>query len=155
MKNAVTPRDYDSTSAEGQAKLLMRGMSGGYEVEWDQDAKVTPSGTMVYFAQYLNAGGLLDQFCEGVPLDYKSNNSPSDRDVLGTLLLSILNGDTRYAHIDALRHDKVGPDPLTPIPEPPLCLRLGQGREKQIPGRFRYNRSDGAKIGERYLPPME
>ena len=26
-------------------------------------------------------------------------------------------------------------DPLTPIPKPPFCLRLGQGREKQIPSR--------------------
>ena len=94
MKNAVTKQDYDNQSVERQAKLMVRGLSGGFEVEWDRDAKVTLSGTVVYFAQYLNAGGLMDRLCEDAPMAYTSNNAPADRNVLGTMLLSILNGHT-------------------------------------------------------------
>ena len=112
MKNAVTKQDYDNQSVERQAKLMVRGLAGGFEVEWDRDAKVTLSGTVVYFAQYLNAGGLMDRLCEDAPMAYTSNNAPEDRDVLGTMVLSILNGHTRYAHINALRHDRVGPEVL-------------------------------------------
>ena len=33
MKNAVTKQDYDNQSVERQAKLMVRGLSGGFEVE--------------------------------------------------------------------------------------------------------------------------
>jgi hypothetical protein len=41
------------------------------------------------------------------PLEYKSPNAPQERDVLGTILLSVLAGHWRYAHISALRGDGV------------------------------------------------
>ena len=96
----------------GSVRLLTRGGGPGYEVEWDAEAKVTPVGSLVYFAQYLKTGGLLDRLCEGAPLAYGSNNAPGVRDVLGTAVLSILSGQTRYAHISALREDRVGPEAL-------------------------------------------
>ena len=34
-------------------KLLMSGGGERYEVEWDAEAKVTPMGSLVFFAQYL------------------------------------------------------------------------------------------------------
>ena len=74
-----------------------------FEVEWDTEAKVTPCGSLVFFAQYIQSGGLMDQLCRDTPLAYSSNNAPEERDILGTILLSILNGQTRYAHINALR----------------------------------------------------
>ena len=40
---------------------------------------------------------------------FRSNNAPQVVDVLGTLLLSILCGHSRYAHINALRFDMVTP----------------------------------------------
>jgi len=43
------------------------------------------------------------------PLEYNSPNAPQKRDVLGTLLLSVLAGHWRYAHISALRGDGVNP----------------------------------------------
>ena len=55
-------------------------------------------GSLVFFAQYLQSGGLMDRLCEDTPLAYSSNNAPKERDVLGTIVLSILNGQTRYAH---------------------------------------------------------
>ena len=132
MGNAVTSRHYCNAEATRQAELPVRGRAGCFEVEWDQDAMVTPSGTVVYFAHYLNAGGLLDRFCDGAPMGYTSNNAPGDRDVLGTLVLSILNGHTRYAHINALRNDRVGPEALgmaKMVSEDSVRRALKRGRE--------------------------
>ena len=57
---------------------------------------------LAYFTQYLRATGLFEHLVESCPLAYQSNNAPNKRDVLGTLLLSVLSGQTRYAHISAL-----------------------------------------------------
>ena len=43
------------------------------------------------------------------PLSLTSNNPPKKRDLLGTVLLSVLSGHRRYAHITALRCDPVNP----------------------------------------------
>jgi hypothetical protein len=102
-----------TTVVDGQAwqKLLLGG-GGTYEVAWDTAAAVTPMGSLVYFAQYLNAGGLLDALVADCPLEYKSGNAPDRRSVIGTTLLAILNGQTRYAHINALRQDRVSAEVL-------------------------------------------
>ena len=115
MNGTVTVEKDGREVVAGQAesvRLLTRGGGPGYEVEWDAEAKVTPAGSLVYFAQYLKTGGLLERLCEGAPLAYASNNAPEVRDVLGTAVLSILNGQTRYAHISALREDRVGAESL-------------------------------------------
>ena len=46
------------------------------------------------------------------PLVYASPNAPSKRNVLGTLLLSILAGHKRYAHVNGIRCDEVSPSLL-------------------------------------------
>lgn len=93
-------------------RLLVRGGDEHFEVQWDAEAKVTPMGSLVFFAQYLQTGGLLDRLCQGSPLAYRSHNAPQARDVFGTILLAVLNGQTRYAHINALRGDRVGAEVL-------------------------------------------
>jgi hypothetical protein len=116
MSDTVTSvEEHVTESIVDQAevgKLLVNGGSDRYEVQWDADAKVTPMGSLVFFAQYLQTGGLMDRLCQGTPLAYSSNNAPEERDVLGTIVLSILNGQTRYAHINALRGDRVGAEVL-------------------------------------------
>jgi hypothetical protein len=57
--------------------------------------------------EYLKQGGLFDGWVADCPLSFRSPNAPRKRDVLGTLLLSVLAGDQRYAHITALRCDPV------------------------------------------------
>ena len=44
-----------------------------------------------------------------IAVQYTSPNAPEVRDVLGTWLLSILEGQRRYAHINGLRGDAVAP----------------------------------------------
>jgi len=54
-------------------------------------------------------GGLFDGWVAGCPLSLTSPNAPSKRDILGTVMLSVLAGHRRYAHITTLRCDPVNP----------------------------------------------
>jgi hypothetical protein len=78
-------------------------------VEWDNSAAVTPLGQLPFFIEYLKQGGLFDGWVADCPLHYASPNAPTKRDFLGTVMLSVLAGHWRYAHITALRCDPVNP----------------------------------------------
>lgn len=82
---------------------------GRVHVEWDPQAAVTPLGQLPFFIEFLKTGGLFEPWVEGCPLVYGSPNAPAKRDVLGTVLLSVLAGHKRYAHITAMRCDGVNP----------------------------------------------
>ncbi|MDP2165600.1 MAG: hypothetical protein Q8S26_00865, partial [Azonexus sp.] len=53
-----------------------------------------------------------DRWVADCPLTYSSGNAPTQRDVLGTLMLGLLAGHRRYAHITALRGDVVAAQAL-------------------------------------------
>jgi hypothetical protein len=78
-------------------------------VEWDPQAAVTPLGHLAFFVQFLKLSGLFESWVEHCPLSFSSPNAPQNRDVLGTVMLSILAGHKRYAHITSLRADGVNP----------------------------------------------
>jgi hypothetical protein len=59
------------------------------------------------FVEFLKLGGLFDPWVADCPLTLRSPNAPAKRDILGTLLLAVLAGHQRYAHITALRGDAV------------------------------------------------
>jgi hypothetical protein len=86
--------------------------AGKVHVEWDPQAAVTPLGQLPFFISFLKVSGLYDDFVAACPLSYTSPNAPDKRDVLGTLLMSILAGHHRYAHITSLRFDTVNPELL-------------------------------------------
>ena len=83
--------------------------AGRVHVEWDATAPVTPFGQLPFFIEYLKQGGLFDGWVADCPLSLSSPNAPRKRDLLGTVLLSVLAGHRRYAHITALRCDPVNP----------------------------------------------
>src|SRR5689334_1638292 len=83
--------------------------AGRVHVEWDSTAPVTPLGQLPFFIEYLKQGGLFDGWVADCPLSFSSPNAPRKRDLLGTVLLSVLAGHRRYAHITALRCDPVNP----------------------------------------------
>ena len=85
---------------------------GRIHVQWDQESSATPNGQLTFFAEFLHTAGLYEAWVQDCPLSYTSPNAPTQYDVLGTLLLSILAGHKRYAHITALRSDGVSPDVL-------------------------------------------
>jgi len=85
---------------------------GRVHVEWDPQAPVTPMGQLVFFWQFLAAGGLFADWVRECPLKYESPNAPKVVDVLGTIALGVLCGQRRYAHLAALRADTINPQGL-------------------------------------------
>ena len=82
---------------------------GTVEVRWAPEVAVTPLGQLPFFVDFLKQADLFDPFVREAPLQYTIPNAPQVRDVLGTLLLSVVSGASRYAHVNALRWDGVNP----------------------------------------------
>lgn len=107
---------------EGERELVVVGganrgstvdtYGGTIRVKWDETAAVTPFGQLAFFIEFLKTAGLLDRWVEECPVTYESPNAPTKTDVLGTILLSVLAGHRRYAHVTALRFDGVNPQLL-------------------------------------------
>ncbi len=76
-------------------------------MEWDPHAPVTPLGQLIFFAQFLKTSARFDLWVEDCPWVYTSANAPAVREVCGTVLLSVLSGHHRYAHVSTLRGDRV------------------------------------------------
>ena len=89
--------------------LIADTFAGRVHVEWDSGGALTPLGQLPFFIEFLKQGGLFDGWVEDCPLYFTSPNAPDKRDVLGTVLLSVLAGHRRYAHMTALRCDTVNP----------------------------------------------
>ena len=87
-------------------------LGGRLQVAWDETSAATPHGQLVFFAEFLAAAGVFDAWEKACPLVYTSSNAPSKRDVLGTVLLGVLAGNTRYAHITGIRGDAVAAQAL-------------------------------------------
>lgn len=82
---------------------------GKVHIEWNPQAAVTPLGQLPFFIDFLKTADLFSPWVEGCPLTWESPNAPGKREVLGTLMLSILAGHHRYAHMSTMRCDGVNP----------------------------------------------
>lgn len=85
---------------------------GRFYAEWDEDLPVTREGQLVFFIQFLDAGGRWEQFMSGCPLTYTGNRGSGALNVMGTVFLSVLCGHWRYAHINSVRGDGINPSLL-------------------------------------------
>jgi hypothetical protein len=63
---------------------------GRMHVRWDEGAAATPHGQLVFFAEFPAATGVFERWVSSCPLQYRSGNAPDKRDVLGTLMLGLL-----------------------------------------------------------------
>jgi hypothetical protein len=93
-----------------ELRLLTPG--GRFQVRWDENGSATALGQLTFFAEFLEVTGVFARWKEGCPMSYTSPNAPTVVDVLGTWLLSILDGQRRYAHVAGLRGDEVAPQIL-------------------------------------------
>ncbi len=98
--------------AGDERPLRVDTFGGRVHVEWDRAAAVTPLGQLAVFVDFLKQGGLFEPLVGDCPLDLTSPNAPAKHHAVGTLVLSILAGHRRYAHITCLRSDGVSPDLL-------------------------------------------
>jgi hypothetical protein len=92
--------------------LSLDTFAGKIQFRWAPEAEVSSLGQMAFFIEFLKTSGLFENWVKDCPLQYSSANAPQKRDVLGTILLSVLAGHWRYAHISALRGDGVNPELL-------------------------------------------
>ena len=58
---------------------------------------------MAFFAEYLKNAGVFDDWVGDCPLSYSSPNASTNRDILGTWMLSVMAGHKRYEHVVAGR----------------------------------------------------
>jgi len=93
----------------GSEPLAVEAFGGRIHVEWNPQAEVTPMGQLPFFIDFLKTAELFDPWVKQCPIQYISPNAPSRRDILGTVLLSVLAGHKRYAHITTIRSDSVNP----------------------------------------------
>ena len=94
------------------AEMCLSTPGGRFQVRWDEGGSATALGQLPFFSEYLEVTGLFSRWVDGCPMSYTSPNSPEAGNVLGTWLLSILDGQRRYAHVSGLRGDEVAPQIL-------------------------------------------
>ena len=82
---------------------------GPIQVRWEEDPGISPHGMLTYFFEFLQISGIWESFVDQCPLTYTSPNAPTKAEILGTILLSVLSGHRRYAHITGMRGDTVLP----------------------------------------------
>lgn len=110
-------QDYTPSEAFAPAQAVdIPAFGGKLDVSWDSESQVTQWGGLAYFVSYLKTSGLFDRLVEDAPFRYRSPNAPEVRDVVGTTVLAIVCGFSRYVHINRLRNDAV------------LATLLGLGR---------------------------
>jgi len=103
--------EQPSVECGKERSVIADTFAGRVHVEWEtgEGAAMPPLGQLPFFIEYLKQGGLFDGWVAGCPLSLTSPNAPSKRDILGTVMLSVLAGHRRYAHITTLRCDPVNP----------------------------------------------
>jgi hypothetical protein len=106
VKAVATVLQEQERAAE-ELRLVTPG--GRFHVRWDEGGSATALGQLAFFAEFLEVSGLFARWAHGCPMAYTSPNAPAVVDVLGTWLLSILDGQRRYAHVAGLRGDEVAP----------------------------------------------
>ena len=110
LVKAVDPALQEQERAAEELWVATPG--GRFHVRWDEGGSATALGQLAFFAEFLEVSGLFSRWVEGCPMAYTSPNAPDKVDVLGTWLLSILDGQRRYAHVAGLRGDEVAPQIL-------------------------------------------
>jgi len=112
METAVAPHPAGEENEEAiayPAPHRVETPGGPVYVQWEDDPDITPHGMLTYCLEFLKISGLGEEFVEQCPLTYTSPNAPSKSEVLGTILLSVLSGHRRHAHITGIRGDTVLP----------------------------------------------
>ena len=81
-------------------------LSGDFALKWDDQTPMSMNAHAVLVSQFAKTGGFLDHLVSTCPMELKSNNAPSVRDLIATALFSMINGATRFRHVDRLLGDK-------------------------------------------------
>lgn len=109
---AISVKQALGSPYRGDESMSVLTPGGRIQVRWDERSNATAMGQLPFFAEFLEVSAVFERWVQQCPLQYSSGNAPAVRDVLGTWMLSILDGHRRYAHIASLRGDAVAPEIL-------------------------------------------
>ena len=94
---------HSTEQAAGARRIETLG--GGYALKWDDETQMSVNAHAALLSQFAKAGGFLDRLVETCPMRLTSNNAPEVRDLIATVMVSMVNGATRFRHFDRLRGD--------------------------------------------------
>ena len=80
-------------------------LGGDYALKWDDETQMSVNAHAALLSQFAKSGGFFDRLVETCPMRLKSNNAPDVRDLIATVMVSMINGATRFRHIDRLHGD--------------------------------------------------
>lgn len=106
VRQAHPAGEVEKTGETFPAPHRVGTFGGTVEVVWTEEEKVSLLGPMIYFVQFLKSTGLWERWVERCPLKYESRNAPTKEEILGTILISVLSGHRRYAHITGMRGEQ-------------------------------------------------
>lgn len=124
-------KQEESSRIQSNDSLKCDTFGGLVHIEWDPHQPITPFGQLPFFIEFLKTAHLFEPWIKECPLTYTSPNGPGVRNILGTLFLSSLAGQKRYAHITAIRNDTLNPPLLgmTKIVSEDSARRAFQGAD--------------------------
>ena len=94
---------YSTKQAAGVRTIATLG--GDYALKWDDETRMSVNAHAALLSQFAKAGGFFDRLVETCPMRLKSNNAPEVRDLIATVMVSMVNGATRFRHFDRLHGD--------------------------------------------------
>ena len=80
-------------------------LGGDYALKWDDETQMSVNAHAALLSQFAKAGGFFDRLVETCPMRLTSNNAPEVRDLIATVMVSMVNGATRFRHCDRLHGD--------------------------------------------------
>ena len=96
-------KEYSTKQASGVEKIETLG--GDYALKWDDETQMSVNAHAALLSQFAKAGGFFDRLVETCPMRLTSNNAPDVRDLIATVMVSMVNGATRFRHFDRLHGD--------------------------------------------------
>ena len=96
-------REYSTKQAAGAQKIETLG--GEYALKWDDETQMSVNAHAALLSQFAKAGGFFDRLVETCPMRLTSNNAPGVRGLIATVMVSMVNGATRFRHFDRLHGD--------------------------------------------------
>ena len=94
---------YSTKQAAGVRTIETLG--GDYALKWDDETQMSVNAHAALLSQFAKAGGFFDRLVNTCPMKLKSNNAPEVRDLIATVMVSMVNGATRFRHFDRLHGD--------------------------------------------------
>lgn len=96
-------KEYSTKQAAGAQKIETLG--GEYTLKWDDETPMSVNAHAALLSQFAKAGGFFERLVETCPMKLTSNNAPGVRDLIATIMVSMINGATRFRHVDRLHGD--------------------------------------------------